>query len=226
MNAVVCGQAWIGELVRRSRKHLLLKIVGTTAFMTIFFVGYFHLLRNPAFPMMQMPLTAVDRMVGFTPAALLAYVSLWFYVGIPPGLLSSVRELVSYGIWIGGLCIAGLLCFYFWPTAIPPRTPESTNFPGFSLLQGVDAAANACPSMHVATAIFSAIWLDHLLCKVTARPIVRAGNWCWFVLIAYSTLAIKQHVALDVLGGLILGVAFALPSLRYRPSDGFARTVV
>lgn len=223
MNEVGYDQAWIGELARRSRKHLLLKIAGTTAFMTVFFAGYFHLLRNPVYPIMQMPLTAVDRLVEFTPAALLAYVSLWFYVGIAPGLLLSVRELFAYGFWIGVLCIAGLSCFYFWPTSIPPHTRSLTEFPGFSILQGVDAAANACPSLHVATAVFSAIWLNRLLNEMTAPQIVRTANWCWLLLIAYSTLAIKQHVALDVLGGLILGVAFALPSLRFRPLNPLAR---
>lgn len=154
---------------------------------------------------------------------LLAYASLWFYVGIASGLLSSVRELVAYGFWIGELCIAGLSCFYFWPTAMPPQALDLTQYPGFSVLQGMDAAANACPSMHVATAAFSAIWLDRLLGEVRAGPIVRAANWCWFVLIAYSTLAIKQHVALDVAAGLLLGTAFALPSLRFRPAS-FLRT--
>lgn len=153
----------------------------------------------------------------------MAYASLWFYVGIAPGLLLSVRELVAYGFWIGGLCIAGLSCFYFWPTAMPPQALDLTQYAGFSVLQGMDAAANACPSMHVATAAYSGIWLDRLLGEVRAGPIVRAANWCWFVLIAYSTLAIKQHVALDVAAGLLLGTALALPSLRFRPAS-FLRT--
>lgn len=213
------GRAWMREIARRSRKHLWLKVVGTSVFMSVFFVGYFHLLRNPVQTVTQMPLLALDRMVGFQAPALAAYASLWFYVGIAPGLLSSIRELVAYGFWIGGLCIAGLSCFYFWPTAIPPQALDLTQYPGFSVLQGMDAAANACPSMHVATAAFSAIWLDRLLGEVRAGPIVRAANWCWLVLIAYSTLAIKQHVALDVAAGLLLGTAFALPSLRFRPAS-------
>lgn len=223
MNASRHDKAWMREIAWRSKKHLWLKAVGTTVFMSAFFVGYFHLLRNPAHAVTSMPLVALDRMVGFQPPALAAYVSLWLYVGVPPGLLSSIRELVAYGFWIGGLCVAGLACFYYWPTAVPPQTLDLTQYPGFSVLQGVDAAGNACPSMHVATAVFSAIWLDHLLREMSAGTIVRAVNWCWFVLIAYSTLAIKQHVALDVLAGLILGVAFALPSVRFRPIGKHAR---
>ena len=86
----------------------------------------------------------------------------------------------------------------------------------FDMLKGADAAANACPSMHVAVAIFSAFWLNHLLRDIGAPPILRALNWLWFIAIAYSTMAIKQHVFIDVVAGLALGAAFAWPSLRFR----------
>lgn len=208
--------AWFAAIIARSRKLFWLKLLGTTLFTWAFFVGYFHVLRNPAHDVTPMPLTELDGLVEFAPSALLAYVSLWFYVGVPPGLLVSFRELVHYGLWIGGLCIAGLACFYFWPTSVPPHGIELVDFPGFGLLRGIDASANACPSMHVATATFSAIWLDCLLREIGMRVPARFLNGCWFALIVYSTLAIKQHVVLDVIAGLALGIAFAWPSLRLR----------
>jgi membrane-associated phospholipid phosphatase len=209
---------WRASL-QRLKQSLLLKVAGTTAFITLFFIAYFHVLRHPVFEVTPMPETALDRLIGFQPAALLPYVSLWLYVGIPPALLYGLRELVAYGCWIAALCIAGLACFYFWPTAIPPILIDTTQYPGFAVIQGLDAAGNACPSLHVATAAFSAIWLDRLLGEIGAARTVRAGNWLWFALIAWSTLAIKQHVALDVLAGLLLGLSFALPSLRLRPAS-------
>lgn len=208
--------AWVRELVSRSLKLLWLKLLGTTVFTWLFFIGYFHVLRNPAYEVTVMPLTPIDRLVGFAPGALAAYVSLWFYVGIAPGLLASFRELVAYGLWVAGLCLSGLAMFHFWPTAVPPHALDLSGYPGFAILQGMDAAANACPSMHVASAVFSALWLDHLLREIAAAPPVRAANWCWFALIAYSTIAVKQHVFLDVLAGLALGTAFALPAIRCR----------
>lgn len=209
--------AWYRQIGPRIRQHTFLKVVGTAIFMSVFFVGYFHVLRHPVYTVTQMPLTALDRAIGFYPPALLAYVSLWVYVTIPPTLLRTVRELVAYGWWIGGLCVVGLTLFFFWPTAIPPQPLDFAKYPGFQVLQGVDAAANACPSLHVGTAVFSAIWLDRLLWEMGAGKAVRALNWCWLAAIAYSTLAIKQHVALDVYAGLLLGAAMALPSLRRRP---------
>ena len=210
---------WTRQLWLRMRSHLLLKTVGIALFMWVFFAAYFYLLRNPAFPVTQMPLTPLDRAIPFQPGALAAYVSLWLYVGIPPNLLLSVRQLIVYGLWVGGLCLAGLACFYLVPTAVPPfaLNLDLVRHPAFALLQGADAAGNACPSLHVATAMFSAIWLDRLLRDMAAPRVLRGFNAGWFLLIVHSTLAIKQHVVLDVLAGAALGSVFALASLRGRP---------
>jgi membrane-associated phospholipid phosphatase len=209
---------WWPRFVERFKRHLLLKVVGTTAFISIFFVGYFHVLRHPAYEVMLMPVTTLDRLLGFHPEALIAYVSLWFYVGIPPAMFYGLRELVAYGCWIAALCVAGLAIFHFWPTAVPAYIVDPALHPAFAVIQGIDAAGNACPSLHVATAAFSAVWLDRLLREIGSGPLLRAGNWVWFALIAWSTVAIKQHVVLDVAAGLLLGLAFALPSLRLRPA--------
>lgn len=217
MRAGRAAPAWASEVGRGVRRLFWLKFVGISAFMWIFFVGYFHLLRHPAYPLTEMPLTALDRLISFQPAALAAYLSLWIYVGIAPSLLLTVRALIVYGLWAAGLCLVGLACFYFWPTAIPVTAMDTSGHPAFALLQGVDAAGNACPSLHVATAMFSAVWIDHLLRRLNVPSAARLINAIWFVAIAYSTLAVKQHVVVDVLAGVVLGLVFALVSLRLRP---------
>jgi len=195
----------------------LLKGLGITAFLWLFFVAYFHLLRHPARTVFEMPLTALDRAIDVQPAMLGAYVSLWLYVGIAPGLLLSVRELVTYGLWAAAMCLTGLLCFYLVPTAVPrlDLAIDLAQHPGFALLQGVDAAGNACPSLHVAGALFSAIWIHRLLRDMGAPAITRTINALWLVLIVYSTLAVKQHVVLDVIGGVALALLFGWASLRW-----------
>jgi len=212
-------KTWTMDIGERMRRLFWLKAIGTTVFTWLFFIGYFHLLRNPAYPVAVMPLTALDRLIPFQPYALGAYLSLWFYVGIAPGLQLSFRELVVYGLWIGALCLTGLGFFYFWPTQIPPLAMDVSGYPGFAMLQGVDAAGNACPSMHVAVAIFTAIRLDHVLREARTPLFLRLANWAWFAAIVWSTLAVKQHVVLDALAGALLGMAFALPSLRWRPES-------
>jgi membrane-associated phospholipid phosphatase len=199
---------------------LLLKLVGVTAFTWLFFIGYFHLLQHPMQPVMVMPLTALDHLIPFQPQALFAYLSLWVYVGTAPGMQLRFTELLVYGLWVGALCLTGLACFYFWPTQVPPLAIDVSGFPGFATLQGVDAAGNACPSMHVAVAMFTVIRLEDVLRRAGAPTWLRLVNRAWFIAIVLSTLMIKQHVVLDVLAGALLGVAFALPSLRWRPAPG------
>ena len=207
---------WTTEIGLRMRRHFLLKLLGTTAFVWAFFVAYFYLLRYPAHPVFSMPLTALDHMIPFQPSMLFAYLSLWLYVGIAPGLQRTFRELMVYGAWAAALCLTGLGIFYFWPSAVPPPSVDASGYPGFQMLQGVDAAGNACPSMHVAIAMFTVIWIEHLLSHARAPLALRALNVAWFIAIAWSTLAIRQHVVLDVLAGTLLGLAFALPSLHWR----------
>jgi membrane-associated phospholipid phosphatase len=213
---------WKADLALRMRRHWVVKTLGITAFTWLFFIGYFYVLRNPAYPATPMPLTALDRLIPFQPAALVPYLTLWLYVGFAPALQLHFRGLVVYGLWVGALCVTGLTLFYFWPTTVPPRLMDVSGFPGFALLQGVDAPGNACPSMHVAVAIFSALCLDDVLRRARVPQAMRMLNAAWFVAIAYSTMAIKQHVALDAAAGALLGGAFAWFSLRWRPAPGVA----
>ena len=185
--------------------HFWFKIFGTMGFILTFFMAYFYLLNNPAFPVTIMPVTVVDRLVGFEPWALPFYLSLWIYVSLPPMLMLTRREIIEYGVWIGSMCLVALAIFYFWPSAVPPANIDWAKYPGVEFLKGVDAAGNAWPSLHVATAVFSAFWLHWRLSTVGLGRGFRLFSACWCVLIVYSTMATKQHVAVDVVAGSALG---------------------
>jgi membrane-associated phospholipid phosphatase len=217
---VASSRAWWVDLQERFWRYLLLKLVGISAFMWIFFIGYFQTLRQPAFAVVEMPVTAIDAWIPFEPTALLAYFSLWIYVGVAPGLLLRVRELIVYGLWTASLCASGLLIFYFFPTSVPRPSVDVSAYAGFALLQGLDASGNACPSLHVATAVFTAIWVERLLCIVAAPIPLRVLNCAWVLAIAWSTVAVRQHVVLDVLAGAVLGTLFAYLSIRLSPWVG------
>lgn len=209
---------WYRQIAAVIPRHLLLKGVGTTLFISLFFGAYFYLLKDPAYPIRVMPVIALDRLIGFQPLALPLYLSLWFYVSLPPILLATRRELYGYGLAMAGTCLAGLIVFYFWPTAAPAADIDWARYPDVNLLKSMDASGNACPSLHVATAVFSGFWLHHLLRRFGAPlwPLVINGLWC--LGIVYSTLATRQHVAVDVLAGLALGATAAALSLRRRMS--------
>ncbi len=207
--------AWMPELALRMRRLFLLKLVGTSSLIGLFFIAYFALLRDPAHPVFTMPLTAIDQALPFQPAMLYAYLSLWLYVGTAPGLLLTVRQLLAYALWAIGLGLVGLAIFHWWPTAVPTLNMEVSSIAGFQLLQGVDAPGNACPSMHVAFAVLSFAWIGRILKQAGAPALLRALNLLWFLSIAWSTVAIRQHVVLDVVAGALAGALFAVLSIRF-----------
>jgi membrane-associated phospholipid phosphatase len=197
-------------------KNLYLKAIGTTLFISVFFSAYFYLLKGPAYPTMVMPITLLDRLIGFQPMAMPLYVSLWVYVSLPPALLATRRELYGYSVAMAVTCLVGLTIFYFWPTVAPVADIDWALYPGVNFLKSMDASGNACPSLHVATAIFSGVWLHHLLRRFGAPKWMLMLNWAWCIGIIYSTLATRQHVAVDVWAGLVLGGLASYFSLRHR----------
>jgi membrane-associated phospholipid phosphatase len=202
------------SLRQRLKTHWFLKAIGTTGVITAVLVFYLYLLKNPIFPVTEMPLTALDRMIGFQPAALVFYVSLWVYVGLPPALIETRRQLINYAWAVSALCMVGLGIFLIWPTAVPSTDIDWGRYPGFGFLKEIDGAGNAFPSLHVATAVYSAIWLERLLRDMGRGAVIRALSWLWCVGIVYSALATKQHVAVDALAGAMLGIAGAALSLQ------------
>jgi membrane-associated phospholipid phosphatase len=201
----------------RVRRSFVVTILGTTLFNGIFFIGYFYIQRYPAYTPTLIPVTSLDLMIPFQPRALWAYVSLWIYIGAGPGLQRTFKEIAVYSLWIAGLCITGLAIYYLWPTQMPRLPLDSSGLSAFAVLHRLDKTGNACPSMHVAVAIFTLGRVDEVL-RLTRSPWwLRIANVAWFVVICYSTLAVKQHVVLDDAAGALLGLAFLVPSLRWRP---------
>jgi len=179
--------------------------------MWAFFTLYFYVQRFPQFPVTRIPLTWLDRAVPMQSWGWIPYLSLWVYTSLPPALQPNFRSLTYYGLCIGAVCGTGLLCFYFWPTAVSVDLLPLQSPPAW--IYGIDLARNACPSLHVATALFSSLWLHWQLRQVGAGPAWRVLNVLWGVIIVYSTLVTKQHVVWDVVAGLALGGASAYASI-------------
>ena len=185
------------------------KVCGTSAFMAFFFWAYLFLLKHPVFPVTIMPLTVVDRWISFSPLALIPYLSLWIYCSLPVMLMPTRTRLLNFGVWIGLMCLLALSIFYWWPNAVPPADIDWVRYPGVAFLKEVDAAGNACPSLHVAAAVYSSFWLYWLMRGLRLGWRTQAVQVVWGVAIVYSTMATKQHVSLDVLAGIVLGAVFA-----------------
>ena len=185
------------------------KALSTLLGMAAFFPVYFWVLHHPFFPITLMPLTVFDRLIDFEPAALPLYGSLWVYVALGPALTKNLRELAAYGLATLVISAVGMGIFIFWPTAVPVFAIDWTRYPSILFLKDVDLASNACPSLHVAFAMFTAIWLERLLRELRVPITLRLVNGVWCLGILYSTIATRQHVMLDVLAGAVLGAVVA-----------------
>lgn len=209
------NRSGLREALRRFAFRWWLKTLGISAYITVFMFLYFTLLRHPLFPVIVVPLTTLDRLVQFAPWSLGLYATLWLYISLVPGLLCSWSEMREYLLQVTVLGILGFTVFLFWPTAVPKTLIDWSADPLVAFLKSVDAAGNACPSLHAGYAVLSAIWLQRLGRHLRVPLGAHLLNWLWCGGILYSTLATKQHVALDLYAGAALGAAVVL--LRPRP---------
>ncbi|MEO6626488.1 MAG: phosphatase PAP2 family protein, partial [Burkholderiaceae bacterium] len=161
-----------------------------------------------------MPEIALDRWIPVTEASYPVYVSLWVYVSLPPALLGNLRALLHYASWVAVMCASSLLFFWLVPTQTPTFDIDWSLYPSMSAIKSLDATGNAFPSLHVASAVFSALWLDRLFAHIKSPRTLRWLSLSLCIAIAWSTVASRQHVSLDVLAGAAVGLVFALGSLR------------
>lgn len=208
------GTHWLQQFRQDFAVLCWLKAAGTALFMVVFFQAYFHLLHHPARPVFTMPSTALDQAIAFSAPWVLAYFSLWLYVSLPGALQSNGRALFWHAWGFFVLCLAGLLCYYFFPTTFEQPAVDWSAMPIGRILQAVDQAGNAFPSMHVAAALFAGLWLRRELQRVHAPRYLEVCSALWCAAIIYSTLATKQHVVLDVAAGVALGAVVACTSIQ------------
>ncbi|NNC23303.1 phosphatase PAP2 family protein [Salinisphaera sp. USBA-960] len=153
----------------------------------------------------MMPVTVVDRWIGFQPWSIAFYLSLWVYVACAPVLVPDRRQLAAYLTTATGMALVGLAIFVVWPTRTPTLAADAATHPAVAWLHGTDHGYNACPSLHAAFSVLTAGWLERILRACGAPRLLRLINICWAVGIVYSTIATNQHVALDTLAGVALG---------------------
>lgn len=214
---------WLEDMRRRFRALPLLKATGNTVFLVIFFYLYLYIQRNPVFEVTQIPATGLDRWIGFQPWALALYLSLWVYTTLPVALQPDLKQLARYGLHIGMMCAISLLIFVFWPTSVSAAVGPREGGGMFAMMYAVDTNGNALPSLHVAAAVFSFMWLQTIFRSVGAPVWLRAVDALWCAGICYSTLAVKQHLLLDLIAGGALGAVAGWLSLRSAARGTIAR---
>lgn len=151
--------------------------------------------------------TFIDHAAGFNVWWVYIYVSQYLIVPLPPLLAHTRDQLWRLVIGLSITSALAFLTFLIYPVACkrPPK-PEVSNWV-YDWLLTIDAAGNAFPSLHVGLSSLAALYahrvIDDAFSK-RARITLLSIIWIWTALIAWSTLATKQHYFADVVGGFVI----------------------
>jgi membrane-associated phospholipid phosphatase len=153
----------------------------------------------------ELPLTALDRVIPFWPVSGLVYYGAFLFQ-LAVFLALPDRERATRYLYAALVAqVIGMTCFLCWPVEYPRELyplPASAGALGASLVQHVrasDASVNCLPSLHVSSVT---------LCALAMRGSRWFGAAAMIALAcAVSTLTFKQHYAVDVITGAALGAA-------------------
>jgi membrane-associated phospholipid phosphatase len=196
--------------------HARLKLGLTVGLVMAFCIPYFLIQRFPVRPPRTLHPSGLDGLVPFQPAWTAVYQSLYLLMPGVAWLADSAESLLRYARGFVALSAAGFAVFMAFPV-VGPRPLVASPEGLYGLLVRYDSPLNCFPSLHVALAAYSLLFAQHLL--TGARRVVAGLVWpsaAWTAAIAYSTLATKQHYAVDLPAGLLLALlahrwAFAHP---------------
>lgn len=189
--------------------------VGLSVLLTaLFCLPYFLLQRFPPRSPTTLEPGWLDRRVAFDAGWTWVYQSVYLLLPIAPWLARRREHLRRYARGFLYLLLPSLLIFALWPVA-GPRPPEAPAGGLYALLVAYDTPLNAFPSLHVGLAAYSVLFGRRLLLEEgaggAARRAVLLAAGAWLLLIAYATLATKQHYAVDLpAGAAIAWLAHAL----------------
>jgi membrane-associated phospholipid phosphatase len=181
-----------------------LKLVLTAFVNVIFWSCYLFLSRHSLFPIHALPMTWLDTWAGFQPSAWVwIYESIFLLTGVAPWLIDSREELRRYISGFALLSFVSFAGFAIFPVASPrPADLGANTFLIF--ITRLDGPLNAFPSLHAGCLVYTLA----LIRRLFGRPLNSIAVillLVWAGLILFGTLATKQHYALDLLAGGLLG---------------------
>jgi membrane-associated phospholipid phosphatase len=172
----------------------------------VFWSVYFFLSRHALFRAHPLPITWLDDWAGFRP-----YPWVWIYesnfllVPAIPWLIVSREELRRCVAGLILLAVVSFAIFVVFPVASPRPADLGTN-PFMLFIARADGPFNAFPSLHASTLIYAIVLAKRLFGR-RLSPVIFAALILWAVLIFFATLATKQHYAIDLLAGGLIGWA-------------------
>jgi membrane-associated phospholipid phosphatase len=169
--------------------------------------AYLQVQRHIVFPVRSMPLTWLDRAIPFQPQWVWIYLSLYVMAPIGPLFTRSRDTLLRYAAGVLLYSALAFVHFFLFPMTGPrPAIPRGDWL--YERLIRYDGNYNANPSLHAAAGVFAVLFAGYALREVLrprARMMALGVLWIWYTLILYSTIATRQHYALDLVCGMFLG---------------------
>jgi fatty acid desaturase len=154
-------------------------------------VLYFGTLHSSLFPAVTVPATWLDRAMPFSPWFVAPYASFFFLILLPLFVVRDRAELRETAYGYGLIVLLSSVIFLFWPTRIGLT----------GSLIALDVNRNACPSLHASLAVYCTLCAQRHVQSLRARY----GLSLWMGLVLLSPIVIRQHVAIDIAAGALLG---------------------
>jgi membrane-associated phospholipid phosphatase len=193
------------DLVRQCLHLWPTKLWLGTLLTVLFCAGYFAIQHHPLRPVTTLPPSFIDRAISFSSGWTWVYQSM--YLMLPFAWLARTRgDLAQYAIGLALVAVGGFAFFLIWPVAGPrPGGIATIQGTAYALLVRYDAPTNSFPSLHIALAVYTACFALSMIDATRARRPLAIVLTLWIALIAYATLATKQHYAIDLTPGALLG---------------------
>ncbi len=169
---------------------------------------YFGLQAAAWSPARTMPTTPLDAWVGFEPAWAPIYLSICALVPLFPLLTRERESLLRFARGLVWLCVPCFVVFLLVPVEGPSRAGLGSAG-SYAWLISVDTTRNAFPSLHAGLTVYCFLYGWRALGSRLAQPARSAfllASVAWGAAILFSTLATKQHWALDIAAGALLAV--------------------
>ena len=170
--------------------------------------------------------TWLDDLIPFEEWFIIPYLMWFLYVGSVMAyfFFKDVHDFYRFCTYLFlGMTVCLMICTVFHNgTDLRPVVDPEKNFCSWlvSLIHSVDTSTNIFPSIHVynSVAVHTAIVRSESLKRRTG---LRAASLVLCILICLSTVFLKQHSVVDVIGGLTL--AYLLYPFAYGDSYAFDR---
>ena len=154
------------------------------------------------FPVYWMPELAIDRAIPVNFTAIWVYFSFYLLLGLV-GLTLNKRLFVRYMYTIGWSTLVAHMVFLFFPNGATRDAIEIDSAPWiYQLLVSADLPRNAFPSLHATRSVIAALAVQASATNIALKSL----TWLWVLAIFWSTIALRQHVSLDLIAGSLVAI--------------------